>query len=316
MMKSKVIGIYGVSGSGKSRMLSESRKSRPEWRCVEGTDVIRQIMEDKGGFVAFEAMDEANKTVIRSQAAKRLQEFSGITVVAGHCSFARVVEVDVSGETVVFEDVFTSEDTETYDFVLYLDKDPEVVWKQREADTRTSKRARPALSSNVIRRWMEHEKAVLHDLCKEHGIYFAILSHDTDPASHIDTDILPALVEAAQNHSHEALCQTVRALPEADIYLLVDGDRTLFAGDLGSMFFAAVKGDTVDYLKPIFKRYPSYTFQAFLEISMLYGNSVQESDYLRLSNAVGCSPNVGLYTQWLAFLDKLPPNVHPVLLTR
>ena len=46
--KKLVIGIYGISGSGKSHVLSEIQAARMEWRCLEGSEVIQQMMREDG----------------------------------------------------------------------------------------------------------------------------------------------------------------------------------------------------------------------------------------------------------------------------
>ena len=36
----EVIGLYGISGSGKSYLIAHLKDSNREWRCVEGSDEV------------------------------------------------------------------------------------------------------------------------------------------------------------------------------------------------------------------------------------------------------------------------------------
>jgi ABC-type lipoprotein export system ATPase subunit len=58
-----VVGIYGVSGCGKSRLLSLLQAAHPEWRCLEGSSVIRSILEQNGeGLKDFHARLNLKRT--------------------------------------------------------------------------------------------------------------------------------------------------------------------------------------------------------------------------------------------------------------
>ena len=262
------IGVYGVSGCGKSRALSELQKIRPEWRCLEGSDVIENVLQKRGESLAdFKAMDETFKTEIRNLAIGVLEEMcTGLTVVAGHASFPKNCS-NISAPT--FSDIFTDGDAQTYDAILYLDVDPDKVYQQREGDSNTGTRHREYLPVEVIAKWNQHEKEYLQGVCKKGDIYFALVRNVNEILMHVTDHILPPLILEAEMKSQQALKLAVQSIPSADVYLLFDGDRTLAPNDTSKLLFENTSTPSSS-LKAIFQRYPSYTFQAFLEVAMLY----------------------------------------------
>lgn len=301
MMRSTVVGIYGISGSGKSHILSQLREKHPEWRCLEGADVIEQALEAKGqSFETFRTLDQDGKANIRNAAIHLIQAFRGVALVTGHCSFPAHSVDDVESK-ISFEDVFTVGDGETYDFIYYLDTTADVVFQQRNADSSTAKRARPALSVGAIEQWIEHEKATLKRECDSHGIQFETIQDLNELSVRLDERVIQPLVKAAKKVSELALQCAVESIPASAVYLLIDGDRTLCAEDTGKLFFDDLNGsDSVDPQKQIFKRFTAYTFQAFLEVAMLYERVLPDPDYQKLSKGIG--RRVNLYPKWILLL--------------
>lgn len=313
-----VIGVYGVSGSGKSHALKGIQKVRPEWRCLDGSSIIEEVLKSQGkGLCDFGAMDEQQKIVVRNNAIQMVQSYSGLTLIAGHASFP-----DDSSKTmsdVTFNNVFTKGDAQTYRAILYLDRDPEQIFQQRKADNDTKKKHRDCLSVENLQDWIHHEKELLRRICKDSGIDFGLVKNENDIVEYIVNHILPPLVQEVQNKSEQALSLVIhQAIPLADVYLLLDGDRTLSPNDTSKTFFESLTANDLssnDFpLKQIFTRYPDYTFQAFLEVAMLYGCCTSHAEYKRLSHDVGTN-KVQLHQAWIDFLTKLPPNVHPIIVS-
>lgn len=63
----------------------------------------------------------------------------------------------------------------------------------------------------------------------------------------------------------------------------------------------------------IFKRYETYCFQAFWEVAMLYSNASTAEQYASLCHKIGRDAQV--YPGWLAFIEQLPINVHPIIVS-
>ena len=316
-----VIGIYGISGSGKSKALSVLAEARPEWRCLEGSQVIEQVLlEREESMQDFSSKDDSAKDAIRNRATEKLRNYRGVTVVAGHCSFPTGhspnygLHAELTVQQVAYTNVFTKGDASTYSAILYLDKKAEMVWHQRRQDCESEKRTRPALTVEMIENWMEHEKALLQRECEKNGIYFALISDDDMLEKLVQKHVLSPVETIARSKSEANLMMEVQTLPQADVFLLIDGDRTLCATDTGTTFFSSVLGSADDDpVKQIFKRYPSYTFQAFLEVAMFYARIMSDAQYKSRSQQIG--ETVDLYEEWVHFLSKSMSLVQPVVVT-
>lgn len=88
--------------------------------------------------------------------------------------------------------------------------------------------------------------------------------------------------------------------------------------DTGTIFFSQLDLDdgTTQPLKMIFKRHDHYTFQAFWEVAMLYSlvHSRSSDQYALLCQEIG-REQVRVYEAWRTFLDDLPSNVHPIIVS-
>ena len=102
-----VIGIYGISGVGKSYLLNQISTERIEWRVVDGSQLIREVLKERNQTMEdFERMTLADKGSVRKSAIETAKKKPGVTLVAGHCSFARNDCSGSDGESVTFNDVF------------------------------------------------------------------------------------------------------------------------------------------------------------------------------------------------------------------
>ena len=282
MLQSAVVGLYGFSGSGKSHSLSQLSQAHPEWRCLEGSEVIETVLSEKGlTFEEFALMDKGAKAATRNAATETIQAFCGVTIVTGHCSFpAHSASTETNTATTTFDDVFTAGDGETYNVIYYLDTAPSVIFQRRNGDNISAKRTRPSFPVDVIESWIEHEKAILKEHCIRYGIHFEVVKNLSQVAAAMIEQVIQPLVKACEENFKAALRCAVEAVPSADVYLLLDGDRILCAEDTGKLFFDCIfDNNPLDKQKQIFQRYPEYTFQAFLEVAMLYEQVVSNADY-------------------------------------
>ena len=307
-----VIGIYGVSGSGKTTLLSEIQKMRPEWRCIDGSEVIKNVMINEGKLSHdFSTMDESSKKAVRTRAIEMVKRYQGVTIVAGHCSFP---VSKACPNNCKYYDFFTEGDGKTYDAIYYLDTSPSIIYQQRKNDTDNAKRVRRNISVNSIEDWSNHEKAYLQEVCAKYGIHFAHCHEKNDVINNvIENFVIPNVSEAKQK-SNDALYAAIKSIPDADIFLLIDGDRTLCREDSGAIFIGHCSSLDSDPLKQIFQRYSTYTFQSFLEVAMFYERIMHFEDYNKISKEIG-QRHIKIYPQWVHMLSKLPENVHPVLVS-
>lgn len=324
----RVVGLFGVSGVGKTRLLGELAAARPEWQICEGSQVIADITKDQGGLEYFKILPEKEKTAIRSTASQAISNScSGVTLVAGHFSFPTTSHTLTStgDEVMSFEPVFTPADAQLYGLVVYLDHLPaSEIKKQREQD---SSRIRPDLSENNIAEWIKFELSTLRRECETCGIRFVTLSSllQDKYAQYITTATsleqciaswLIPMTECLEEQSEKALWRSVDALPRADTYLLIDGDRTLCPEDTTVRFFQGesdgLSGKTFSMLESVFKRKSVYCFEAFMEASLIYA-SIGQKEYFERALSIGQS--VEIYPKWKSFLQNLPRTVHPVVIT-
>lgn len=311
--ESIVIGVYGISGVGKSHALAKIATDRIEWRCADGSQIIEERLKEHGKTMDYfqNTMTPSQKAAVREEVIHSVRKSPGVTVIAGHCSFP-------TGSSPEFKDIFTSADGMSYDAIFYLEKPPSVIFNQRKRD---SYRTRQDLPIDFLQRWIDHEKVVLEDKCAKFDILFEVVPcNNTDDCQDLIRRILQSVVapaaSAAKFKSEEALRAAIQAdIPKADVYLLIDGDRTLCAQDTGCLFFDQIKTKGPDDpLKQIFKRYDDYTFQAFWEVAMLYAGAIPPQEYLRLSEKIG-RDSVHMYQAWKSFLLSLPRTVHPILVS-
>lgn len=312
-----VVGIYGIQGVGKSHVLKQIDTERFEWRVLDGSQLIREYLDSNGRSMEdFHNMIPSEKGAVRQAAILSAKTKPGISLIAGHCSFPNQIEAG-SNESITFNDVFTSADGEVYDHIICIEKSPDKVFEQIQGD---SERKRPQLSIDELSMWMEHEKALLKAKCLEHGISLDIVYMTNEKDHQEILNLVLKKVEAhasltASQKSEQALVASIHAIPDADVYLLIDGDGTLCPQDTGTLFFEQVKSlDVFQPLKKIFKRYDSYKFQAFWEVAMLYSNALPEQEYIALCDEIG-REHVQVHLAWKAFLEQLPSNVHPVLVS-
>lgn len=279
---------------------------------------MEQVLKDHGysGLESLKSVAKDDVATVRQEAVQRIQGFAGVTVVAGHGSFPKRGD---STTDIGFDDVFTKADGETYNAILYLDVDAEAVYQQRRDD---KSRVRDSCDVSYLERWMRHEKELLKNKCAEHGIVFELVRPDDVMECIVDRVVNP-WVESVLQRSKVALEHAVSRVPAADVYLMIDGDRTFTPMDTGRAFFDSARaqnGRTCpaaklgDPLRVIYSRYKEYCPQAFVEAAMLYTSVGSYEDYKSISHDVGHS-QVQLYDSWLPFLSRLPARVHPILIS-
>jgi len=324
---SVVCGIYGISGCGKSYALARISKARPEWRCMDGSEVIRELTQEHGvSWCDFVSLEDKEQDEYRALAAKRLRGFQGVTLVAGHCSFLQPREGELESN---YTDVFSKADGETYNVIFYLDdKEPHQIFQQRKSDNLSGSRLRPEISEEAIKAWILHDKEALRQACNEHDIKLITISEGSKLLSQIE-DFLASSFTRSQERSLAALRESIWRIPEADVFLLMDGDRTLCPQDTGKIFVERIRniqngaqlicgdGDAEarDPLKKIFQRYPEYCFDAFLACGIWYNRILDTSQFREVCRQIA-ELDIAVFPQMLDFLkNKLPSTVHPILVS-
>lgn len=205
--KAVVVGLYGVPGSGKTSLLAELKGKLGEehFAFYEGSEMITRVFPGLGGLGEFQKLEEQEKMTWRELAIDEIEkecaESRKVAIVSGHFMFWP--EEDEAGSP-----VYTSHDMKTYTHILYLDIPAEVVAQRRLNDT---KKSRPSTSIYHLDKWQREEKNELHQLCREHGILFSLLSSHSALLNQVVT-LLGDFRIHTENYN---LCQVVNRLEEA-----------------------------------------------------------------------------------------------------
>ncbi|KAI5864693.1 uracil phosphoribosyltransferase-domain-containing protein [Durotheca rogersii] len=280
--KPVIVGLYGVPGCGKSYLLAQLKKELDTclFEFYEGSEVISSLTP--GGLVAFQKATEQEKLRWRQLAIDSIAEGCAATgrvgVVAGHFMFWN--EGDTTGEM-----VYTQNDMERYTHILYLNINPDVVWRRRSGDT---KRSRSRVSVGHLHRWQEAEKLRLRQLCRDNGILFSLVSSESGLLHTV-----AALLHDIQCHTEQLNLSRVISKLDGILaganrplhtMLVLDGDKTLAAEDTGSLFWkiaSEIYPTTTEdeALKRLFSSRLGYSYSGFRQAALLYEETFSEEEF-------------------------------------
>jgi phosphoserine phosphatase len=290
MAKPTIIGLYGISGSGKSYLLNRLKTATAlpaqGFAFYDGSEVLARVTP--GGLDAFKLLDAAAKqTHIEAALAFITQtclDRGETAVVAGHYMFWNpgvVVAID--------------KDWQTYTHIMYLDTVPGVVAQQIAAD---ATRHGAVVNEEELRAWQDREREELRRVCRDKGILFTTLRRDPDAAylAHVATLLLDF-----QGHTEASNLARVEralglALPESNTLekvLLFDADKTLAPHDTGAMFWDLAESCLGDSLTSLFTE-QGYSYQSFRQAVLLYEDEASRFDALcdRVAAAVTMDPDM------------------------
>lgn len=298
-LKPNVIGLYGISGSGKTTILKELQLllSETTWSFYEGSAVLSDVVGD-GGLERFGQMEQKERARHRQQAIETIQkrcEATGTTgVVAGHGTL---------WENGSVAPITTPADFEVYTHIIYLNASAEVI-SQRIRDDET--RTRQSLSIEELSRWQETEREQLREDCIAHNILFCSL--DTYSSTKIKNFIEKFTLDTEESNLSSAKRQlgTIwRNCQDRQLstILLLDGDKTLSAQDTGSLFWEK-RSKMLPYTlgaNPLEKAFRyGYSYKAFRQAALLYEEACNDEEYDILCDAV--ASEVKLYPEFVCLL--------------
>ena len=312
-LKPVVIGIYGIPGSGKTFLLNKltlELKDSGHFSFYEGSTVISSLVF--GGLEGFQKLPEHDKTRYRQLAITTIGNECATTgraaIIAGHFMFW--AEGEEAGKAVC-----TTGDLSTYTHIIYLGVPAGVIAQRRLDD---SEKTRAAISVEHLRRWQEEEKTQLHRLCMDHGILFSVIGLGRSPDLVADVS---ALAHDFRVHTEECnlrraksiLDQALgRGLEKLETVLVVDGDRTLAVADTGALFWRKVAesrgSEEGDPLKELFSGPLGYSYTAFRQATLLYGEVHRDLHFSDLCDAVAAE--VTLHPEFLGLLKQVEASEH------
>jgi len=158
----KIIGIYGVSGCGKSYLLEQLKGHFDEksFFFYEGSERLVKAFQN--------TLDSFKCLPIHAQETIRARAIEGISrecakagkagIVIGHYSFCRKPTNTIPGDPsteIEHEVVMTDADKKAYTHILYLKPSPETIVEQVAKD---ESRQRQHLNAATIRQWQDFEE--------------------------------------------------------------------------------------------------------------------------------------------------------------
>ncbi|KAJ7021967.1 uracil phosphoribosyltransferase-domain-containing protein [Mycena alexandri] len=271
-----VMGLYGVSGCGKSYLLdhlkADAELGQRAFTFYEGSVIIDQLVP--GGLDAFKRMNHQDKTHWREKAIGYIADActtSGkMGLVAGHFMFWED-ESEEAGQC-----VWTEHDAKVFTHILYLNIPPHDVVERRGKDCH---RQRSAVSQGHIHKWQEHEREQLRRICLQKKIIFTVAPLLTGAVSALIRDIQRNTeahsLSCAENRLDEVVSGFRADKMRRGALLVFDGDKTLIAEDTGQLFWEIALADTTlagdDPLKMLFSSPFGYSYKAFLQAALIYG---------------------------------------------
>ncbi|CZT50909.1 related to 2-3-cyclic-nucleotide 3-phosphodiesterase [Rhynchosporium secalis] len=295
-IKPSILGIYGISGCGKSHLIKKLKDllGEEDYAFHDGSGMIDAVVP--GGLETFKTLPGEEQDRYRIQAIRRIcdecAESGRVGVVAGHYMFWKsqygLDDDDESGGEQV---VWTSGDAECFTDMMYLSVQSQIVVEQCEND---KTRKRLSLTRFELELWMAAERRELEKECGECGIGFALIGRDE---LQVVADMLkemrkrPELLNLAR--TKKAL-DSIMAERDArlETMIVLDADRTLCAVDTGNLFWETFAANEKlrnpsqepfkDPLKTIFSGPFGYSFNAFTQVDLLYGTVCSVDEFERI----------------------------------
>ncbi|KAJ9156808.1 uracil phosphoribosyltransferase protein [Coniochaeta hoffmannii] len=324
--KPVVVGLYGISGCGKTYLLKQLQQtlSQKQYLLFEGSEVLDSVVP--GGLESFQQLSRDDQTSYREQAIRKIGRgcatHNRAGIVTGHFMFWKTDPTDGGNG----DHVATPADLATYTHILYLNIPIDSIDHYRREDTG---RCRGEwMAPDVLRKWRDTEKRELRRLCAERDILFSLVSGSPDYALQ---DRVRLLLEDFLEHTPEL--NLARAKREMDEFLLpskgqlhsvllLDADRTLTIKDTGRLFWELVRpgqnGEgqaSAVTVKDVFSGPLGYSYNAFRQAALLYEEVSADQDFNWLCDKVQSQVQIDPNFITLLKLAADKPHVGTVVVT-
>jgi uracil phosphoribosyltransferase/phosphoserine phosphatase len=242
-----------------------------------------------------------------------------IPVIAGHFMFWNEKQDPVTA--------WTEADAKMYTHIIYYDV-PSNIIAQRRAGDKT--RSREPCSVSHLDQWKESEMKQLREVCAKKGILFSVVSCELHEPALLAKSRIRSQIINFHHHSEEKNWRRIEQRIDGlvadrdgslDKVLVFDADKTLTTSDTGVMFwnaFDAGRGiqphDRICPLKALFRGPLKYTYKAFHQVSILFGQPGAE-EYEVLCEEVALA--VSVHPELREFIRKATskPYIMAIIVT-
>ncbi|KAI3326546.1 uracil phosphoribosyltransferase-domain-containing protein [Xylariaceae sp. AK1471] len=279
------VGVFGIPGSGKTYLLDQLAQElgRENFVFYEGSDVVTSLIPS--GVDRFQKLDKEDKVNQHQPAVDAATDDSPdngpVAVIAG-CFMPWPWE----GENIPRG--HTPNTLGTYTHIVYLDTPAELIAQRRREDTR---KARPYMSVNSLRKWQYAEKTQLGLFCSHHNISFYTMSSPTTLVAKVST-----LLQDFRHHTEAySLSRAEGKLDEIfggnqtlETVLVLDADSILVVEDTSNLLWAAAIKSKLS-LSPAESLLSSPLDDSYTVISqavLLYQRTADEQDFKSLCTLV------------------------------
>lgn len=242
------IGLYGLPTAGKTFLLDSVRN----FNVLAGSSLLKELAPD------FHSMSAEDKKCVRKKLAISLKETDGF-IMDGHYSFGDEV-------------VFTEEDGQLYDAILYLYIDPSILRMRMEKSDRNRK-----YLTLDIKKWQKFEVESLRQYCHENNKDFYVLDNPDKgyfPDISMVLEFIDSIAAGYSCLTYAKKCaDSISGKIKAEEICLADGDKTLTIEDSSGV---------LGYKTHIFDGNFYSGFQA-------WRHSREMTEYLRFINWKSCS---------------------------
>jgi uracil phosphoribosyltransferase/adenylate kinase/phosphoserine phosphatase len=316
--KPTVIGIYGLPGSGKSKLSTVLEQTlnhdADRFEFFEGSEMIKEFLPEGVDLNSFKSLSADQKLRIRESAINEVVKACRVLqkpgVVTGHFIFW-------DGEGEVSKPVMNDADKQAFTHILYLDVKAEEVFRRREEDNRTDSRTRTVMGVEKLEKWQEREMSGLRGLCRDNEILFTTV-HDHYQA----TELIKNFVRFNSKNNEESVAEELeksvkaqafghnsREIEESDggesalitlmknmmetskikTMLVIDADKTLAPEGASKLFWEELrrlKRDiTEEPLTWNFSGPRKYSYTSFRQAGLLY-DRVDDADFAQVRSEV------------------------------
>jgi adenylate kinase/phosphoserine phosphatase len=308
--KSTIVGLYGISGCGKSHLLNQLKTQLPsnDFAFYDGSTLIDGVVP--GGLLEFK------NAFLQQQAAYRQQ---AISKAASDCRNAGKIGV-ITGHALFWQKdglpdrIWTERDRETYTHMVYLNVDPDLIASRRKND---KNRTREELPVEHLRKWQGTELKELRITYCDHGILFtAITEKVSTTTGYSSLERLATLLKDFRSHDEAKNASAVMHAVDTGLanhiqletVLMLDADKTLAPQDTGLLFWqeATSADQSPEYPLSQLPKGRGYSYASLRQAMLLYEE--RADDFNAICDKI--ATRVDMYREMIELLKRIATSPH------